>query len=477
MRIINIDPFFENGVLYIRLDALDTDYSYEKSYGFEDLETFAIDYAKDYKKFLKYALTNLGGAVSIESKEGQKTRLRCFEASHSDLFFNLSRSYSRQADKHQNHTVVFTIPPSKKTIMNLLACLSVYFNYFHVNSVEFYNRDSYLQQLRENNLKTTGNKYIILTLMEKLIQIGQLENNKNYDSFMEYVSYLSLSYIKGKELNEEFKFLDLLVERIQNNDEFKTFTDKSSKIQSLYTTNYEITDTSTTLALINSVKELFAFKIQAQAMTCFKVHDFNFEYYAQFKQNLINSLFGKLANDGGNYNSNYTEIRLLAGAKIVLKKDDTVSFIDYQDNFIYKPCYLKGDSYIQQLLKKEMSHLANYFGGLKEDCDVYKEFNFSLQCTYKFLQLGLINFDFLQLFFHAYHQAQQIVHYHKALENKNGENLIKTIPQDLLPAIVRQSNERFAMLPQGFFRHAITHGFNNNAEQTLGCQASTNNSC
>ena len=81
-----------------------------------------------------------------------------------------------------------------------------------------------------------------------------------------------------------------------------------------------------------------------------------------------------------------------------------------------------------------------------------------------FLKLGLINFDLIKLFFYAYHQAIQFAHYHEAPENYKGENRIKTLPQDLLPDIIKQSNVCFALLPQGFFKHAVAHGYKKYAD-------------
>lgn len=458
MRMVNIDVFFEDNILYLRFDILDRRGNTDTTYNLHNLERFALKNIKghqgdgsNYEEYLKYALTNSGRTpVSLSLKKEDKSSLALFDVTHSEKEIVLTDTYIGRK-KHLHHVALFKISPDFHYLVNLLACLSLYFNNYSHDSIGFKSNHSFNKELKKDKVTLTKPSTSLLTIMQKILNAGRQESALAYEPLMISLQELADCYVEQRKQNPKFTFLDY----VKNNSDCNLFKEKFSKIRTLLSMDFE--DIESSLSRVEATKELLAPMSQEQAQTFFNSAEFLFNLHSQFKESIINFLLGKQAHDSGNYRKEYTEIDFLKNAEFILRDDGKISIINLDKNKTYLNFYAPGKCN-HLIFGEEFAWLGKYFGGIEKDSNVHEGITFSERCTPIFMKFGFINYDLIKLFFYAYNRANFFAQSQFAPDAETGRNCFNLLPQELLVDIVKQSDERFKSLPPGFFNHAIKHG-------------------
>lgn len=492
MRAINIDVYFENNMLCVRFDILDRDDTdslfIDKSFRLKNLEDFAITQSKNhkgvgvdsqYQQFLKYALVTSDTSIQFTKDYKGEFSIAFFDVTHSEKIISINESAWRKGMDYKHTVTVFNIPPSFSYIKNLLACLSLYLNLYRIDSITFENREIFTKTLNEGEVRQREPSTTLLSLMNAILKVCAETHNDLYELMMTSLKALTDKYITEKKRNENYTFLDCIKEKSNYMIPYEDLRNDFEKIKEVLTMDFNIDGKKSieTITLANNL--LFSKPNSKEHMQRFiNSCEFLFKTQSLFKKNIVQHLVGKPDADGKGdcYSKNYTETLVLKTGHYVLKPSGEICIKNIDTNCGYINYYAPGKPN-HLIFEKEFSWLGQYFGGEVKIID--NEIIFSKECIPTFIKLGFISDDLIKLVFYAYNRANFIVQCQLAVENKYGENLLKQLPSDVLPEIVKNSDPRFNSLPFGLFKHAVQHGQNDwkkrQAVHTTDCSTAPSN--
>ncbi len=478
MRIVNVNVYFEDEFLHFRFDILgNNNFIFDPHFFLQDLESFAIRHSafhqgfesrKCYQNTLKYALALAKTSLSSPSVLINKDPFSVFDVSRSSkiVLINEKTVYFRGLKEYQHHEVIFKLPADLNLVMCLLACLSLYANQYNGINFGFEEHLSFNKKLEKGKVTPSKESLVIQSLMQKILSLKNTKQAHAYKEVMNTLQSISTLYKeRKKDKDSDFTFLDLM----NYEKEYKILDGKFFKIMELYS---RLSSEDNLQEILEQTKQLISSlsKQEAHAMCTL----FDFESFS--KKNLMKTVLdivrGKLANDGGLFNENYTEIQVLKTAEIILDRDGKIRIINLQENQAYINFYKGGRIRPVRDTKRELANplefenemkcLGSYLGWqIEPGCDATKQIVFMPNTTPVFIRQGFINVDIFKTLYFVYHRANFFAQSLLAAENELEKNNLKLLPKELLPEIIRNSDKRFKNLPTDFFRKAFELGIRN----------------
>ncbi|MBA2651065.1 MAG: hypothetical protein H0U73_02155 [Tatlockia sp.] len=408
MRIVNINVYFEDEFLHIRFDILgeNSNLFFDSHFFLHNLESFAIEHStyhqgfegpkwKSYQNTLKYALALARANLSSQSVFINGNSFSVFDVSRSSeiVLINEKTAYFSGQKEYRHHEVIFKLPPDLNHVMCLLSCLSIYANQYHGLNFGFEEHQTFNKNLEKGQVTPTNKSLVILPLMQKILSLKNVLQAYAYKEVMDTLQGIATQYEERKK-DSDFIFLDFM----NYEKEYLNLYGNFLKIMELYS---RLNSEGNLQEILEQTKQLVTSLSKQEAYAMCTLFDFGSFSKKNLMKTVMDTVIGKLANDGGFFDEDYTEIKVLKQAEITLGSDGKIRIINIQENRAYISFYI-GDRirptrYTPRELanplefENEMKCLGGPLGWqIEPGCEVTKEIIFIPESTPVFIRQGFI---------------------------------------------------------------------------------------
>jgi hypothetical protein len=276
---------------------------------------------------------------------------------------------SKNNIKFTHSSVVYTLPENPLLALQLLTCLSIYFDQTNADiTFSDFSPDDYAPNYHHRE------SYIFCVLLKDILEL----KNDAYDNTLKALNSLYIVYKKW------------VSDKDNNSANGLTKCIASNHCHILWPT--------ITSLLIESKQPHFKKINGLLNEACVLIHTdrqkelnqmlLSINYTA--KRALLESSIGKLAHDQGKYRWKYTEFMLILDkdTQFTVRKDGRMSISNFQTSFGYQLAYAEGQGN-HAIIQEEMTHLFNCLGLAFERCDFHEEMVFTVDSSKQLIAKGL----------------------------------------------------------------------------------------